>query len=148
LTLLTAFGEASAWAAEKPSTLVVVVKGSSDKLRTMIDDAMPKSWTVANANAVATASKNRKLPAAPPIDDPSAKGPYLQTLAQVATDVGAKGAVAVQVYKVGKKRHAHVILISAAGATIADTDVTLGAPGEDGSGVAEGFLEQLPTLTG
>jgi hypothetical protein len=144
LALLTAFGEASAWAAA-PATMVIVVDGD-DKLATAIPAELPAPWAPADPDAVTAAAQKRRFPASTgALRDKKARGPYVQKLLQVAVDSGAKAALVVYVPK-GKKRVAHVTLLSSAGPTLVDTQVSLASPDQDAAVVTRAFSRELVAL--
>jgi hypothetical protein len=148
LTLVALFGELSAWgqnAKGSPTLVLIVEGGAGPKLATAILTEL-SSWTRADAKAVAAAAKKRELAASlEELHSPVSKGPYLLRLGRVASDVGAAAAVAVEVSK-GKPRQAHVVLVSAAGGTKLDVDVTLGAPADDATTIARALSIPLGTL--
>ena len=149
LALLAIFGEAAAWAKDAKGgapTVVIVVdrSGGGDEAAAAIGAELPQPWTRADADAVGSAAKKRNLPESlKALDGPKTKGPYLQKLAQVAVDVGARGAVVVQIRK---NREGRVDLISTAGATLVDAPVTLGAATENAALVARRFSAELAAL--
>jgi hypothetical protein len=143
--VLTMFGASPAWA-EGARTLVIVIEGGGPNLPTAIAGELGARWTRADAKAVASAAKTRELPDSPTaLDSLTTKGPYLLRLGRVASDVGATASVAILVSK-GKTREAHVVVVSAAGATRLDTQVTLGAPAEDAATITRAFSVELDAL--
>jgi hypothetical protein len=147
LAVLTIFfSEGSASAAPHGTLVLIVDGGAGEKLASAIGTQLPAPWSVADAKAFSAAAKNHKLPSGlGSLDDEKTEEKYLQTLGQVITEAGANAAVAVQVQK-GRRRFARVILLSAAGASLVDRQVTLAGPEEDAMRITRAFQSELAAL--